>query len=80
MLALALALAAVVAAGALLGRRRRRARRPELSAGLDPMPAGVKHLATTVSDLSDLGLHLGARRGAALRQKPRLGALLDLRS
>jgi hypothetical protein len=44
------------------------------------MPAGVKHLATTVSDLSDLGLHLASRRGAVILRKPSLGALLDLRS
>jgi hypothetical protein len=76
MLAVSVILAAAVVAGAVLGLRRRRTRRP----GLEPLPAGVKHLATTVSDLSDLGLHLASRRGAVLPQKPRLGALLDLRS
>lgn len=79
MLALALA-AAVVLAGAVLGLRRRRSRRLGLASELDPMPAGVKHLATTVSDLSDLGLHLASRRGAVIPGKPSLGALLDLRS
>jgi hypothetical protein len=80
MLVLAALLSLSIVAGALLARRRRRARRPEgLSSAMDPMPAGVKHLARTVSDLSDLGLHLGSARATALAGKHRLGALLDLR-
>ena len=65
-----------VAALALRGSRRRR---PALAPWLDPLPAGRKHLASTVSELSDLELHLPAARLAALGHKPRLGALLDLR-
>jgi len=76
-LALALAALAVVSAAALAARRGRK-RRPALAPGLDALPAGVKHLASTVSDLSDLGLHLPAAHRAALARKPRLGALLDL--
>lgn len=79
MLALALIVAAATAttaAWALL--RRRRARRGGLlAADLHPRPAGVNHLASRVSDLSDLGLHLGAARRAAGR--PRLGAVLEQR-
>ncbi len=76
-LALALSAVAAVSAAALAVRRARR-RRPALAPGLDVLPAGVKHLASTVSDLSDLGLHLPAAHRAALARKPRLGALLDL--
>jgi hypothetical protein len=66
--------------GVLLALRSRRGRRsPGLSSAIDPMPAGVKHLARTVSDLSDLGLHLPATRTTVLPGRPRLGALLDLR-
>jgi hypothetical protein len=80
MLALALILVASVLTGAALALRRRRTRRaPPLSPALDPLPAGLKHLATTVSDLSDLGLHLHAARRGAASGKPTLGALLDLR-
>jgi hypothetical protein len=77
MVVVAFTLMLAVAVGAALALRRRRARRVGFGSVLDPMPAGVKHLATTVSDLSDLGLHLPAR--AALASKPRLGVLLDLR-
>lgn len=59
-------------------RRRRFARHPHLSSTLDPMPAGVKHLAARVSELSDLGLHLPAA-SHALVHKRRLGVLLGLR-
>jgi hypothetical protein len=79
MLAITLILALAVTLGAALGLRRNRVRRAGLGSVLDPAPAGVKHLATTVSDLSDLGLHLPAAR-AALASKPRLGALLHLRN
>ncbi len=58
--------------------RRRSARRPSLAARVEPLPAGVKHLASTVSDLSDLGLHLPAAT-RALARKRRLGVLLGLR-
>jgi hypothetical protein len=80
MLVVAFMVALAFASGALLALRHRRGRRsPGLSSSLDPMPAGVKHLARTVSDLSDLGLHLPSGRGTALAGKPRLAALLDLR-
>lgn len=58
--------------------RRRGSRRPSLAARVEPLPAGVKHLASTVSDLSDLGLHLPAAT-RALARKRRLGVLLGLR-
>jgi hypothetical protein len=79
MLALAFIVAAATAttaAWALL--RRRRARRGGLlGPSLHPTPAGIHHLASSVSDLSDLGLHLDAARRAAGR--PRLGAVLEHR-
>jgi hypothetical protein len=79
MLALALALAlASAAAGALALRRRRSRGSRALAPMLGPLPAGLKHLGTTVSDLSDVGFHLSARRLAPHR-RPRLGALLGLR-
>jgi hypothetical protein len=78
MLALLLIVAAATAttmAWVLL--RRRRARRGGLLAPpLHPRPAGVHHLASSVSDLSDLGLHLHAVRRAG---KPRLGVVLEQR-
>jgi hypothetical protein len=77
MLELAAVLVVAATLGAALGLRRRRARRNGLGSVLDPMPAGMKHLATTVSDLSDIGLHLPASR-SALTSKARLGALLHL--
>lgn len=55
---------------------RRRARRG-LLVPLRPRAAGVHHLASSVSDLSDLGLHLRAARRAEGR--PRLGAVLEQR-
>jgi hypothetical protein len=75
MLALVLtAIAAVAAtAAAALLLRRRRARHGALAARLDRPPAGVAHLASSVSDLSDFGLHLHAARRSG---KPRLGAAL----
>jgi hypothetical protein len=79
MLAIAVVVALAFTLGAALGLRRKRVRRAGLGSVLDPMPAGVKHLATTVSDLSDLGVHLPSAR-AALASKPRLGALLHLRN
>jgi hypothetical protein len=78
MLAIALTLAAMATAAAVVLCRRRVRKAPALD-GLDPLPAGLKHLATTVSDLSDCGLHLPAAQRAVLARKPRLGALLDLR-
>jgi hypothetical protein len=79
MLALALIVAAATATTAAWGLlRRRRARRAGLlAAPLHPKPAGVHHLASSVSELSDLGLHLHAARRAAGR--PRLGAVLEQR-
>jgi hypothetical protein len=77
MLEIALALALVVTLAAALGLRRKRARRSGLASVLDPMPAGVKHLASSVSELSDLGLQLPPGR-SALASKARLGALLHL--
>lgn len=81
MLALALALAVVAtAAVAAFALRRRRSRRGAgLAPRIDPLPAGVKHLASTVSELSDFGVHLSAARRAALERKPRLGILLGSR-
>ncbi len=77
-LALAVAVATAVVGGVALRRRRSRGSR-ELAPILDPLPAGLRHLATTVSDLSDVGFHLSASRRTALHRKPRLGALLGLR-
>jgi hypothetical protein len=75
MLALALMVAAATATTATaVALRRRRGRRFDLFAELDTRPAGVHHLASRVSDLSDLGLHLHAARRVG---KPRLGALLE---
>ncbi len=68
----------VAAAAIILVARRRRARRPFLSARLGVMPAGVKHLAASVGELSDLGLHLPAAT-RALGHRHRLGVLLGLR-
>ncbi len=79
MVALALAFVAVsFAALVALGLRRRRpSRRPGLVTRVEPLPAGVKHLAARVSDLSDLGMHLPAATRAL--EKRRLGVLLGLR-
>lgn len=79
MVALALAVAAVssLALLALSLRRRRPSRRPDLVSRVEPLPAGVKHLAARVSDLSDFGVHLPAATRAL--EKRRLGALLGLR-
>jgi hypothetical protein len=82
MLAIALTAVAVLASGAaVLVLRRRRSRRigfgPRLEPRIEPLPAGVRHLASGVSELSDLGLHLHAARRAAT--KPTLGSLLGLR-
>lgn len=57
-IALAIFLTASTAALILLVRHRRPARRQDLVARVEPLPAGVKHLAASVSDLSDFGLHL----------------------
>jgi hypothetical protein len=73
MLVLALiAAATALTAAALL--RRRRAHQGGLAPRPDALPAGRHLLASGVSDLSDLGLHLHlARRSAA---RPRLGEML----
>ncbi len=80
MVGIALTFAAVVVAvaGVALATRRRRGRRASLAASLDAMPAGVKHLAASVGELSDLGLHLSAAT-RALGTRRRLGVLLGLR-
>jgi hypothetical protein len=69
----------VTAAGAISLVLRRRSSRPvSLAARVEPLPAGVKHLAATVSDLSDFQFHLPAAT-RSLARKRRLGALLGLR-
>ncbi len=79
MVGIALTLAASV--GLLAGivhLARRRHSRHRFPSGLDPMPAGIKHLASSVGDLSDLGLRLPTTpRG--LMQRHRLAVLLGLR-
>jgi hypothetical protein len=55
---LAVLVTASTAALFLLLRHRRPAHRGGLVARVEPLPAGVKHLAASVSDLSDFGLHL----------------------
>lgn len=78
MVTIALALTALLAAtGAALLLLRRRRPRGGMALRVERRPAGLKHLATTVSDLSDLGLHLPAARRPP--GKPRLGVLLGLR-
>ncbi len=80
MVALALAFVAVSSAALVaLGLRRRRPSRRHhgLVTRVEPLPAGVKHLAARVSDLSDLGMHLPAATRAL--EKRRLGVLLGLR-
>jgi hypothetical protein len=69
-----LAVAGVVA----LALRRRSAPTSSLASRVEPLPAGVKHLASTVSDLSDFELHLPMVR-RALAPKRRLGVLLHPR-
>jgi hypothetical protein len=79
MLEIVLALLAVSVAAPVavaLGRKRRAARRA-FAPRLDRSPAGLKHLAAQVSDLSDLGFHLPSARSLAPRR--RLGVLLGLR-
>ncbi len=77
MLVPALGLLAVLAVFAVAGVlvRRRNARGPALALRTGKGRAGVSHLATRVSELSDLGLHLRA----ATAPRRRLGALLGLR-
>lgn len=68
----ALAVALVVAVAAAVARHRRSAARaPSISLTPHAPRAGVSHLASRVSELSDLGLHL--RAGPPQR---RLGTLL----
>jgi len=80
MLALSLVVAAATATtAAAVVLRRRRARRGNLLARVDfrpAGPAGIHHLASSVSDLSDLGIHVHVARRTG---KPRLGALLEQR-
>ena len=78
MLGIGLILVAVAAAGALAVALRRRARAPSFGSRVEPLPAGVKHLASTVSDLSDFQFHLPAATHALARRR-RLGVLLGLR-
>jgi hypothetical protein len=70
-------IAAMAAAGFALGVARRRSRRAgalDLRSG----PAGARHLATRVSELSDTARHLPPPSDA-LHGKHRLGVLLGLR-
>ena len=77
MIALALVVVAATATtAAAVALRRRRARQGGLASRHDALPAGLHHLATSVTDLSDLGLHLHAARRDA---KPRLGVFLQPR-
>jgi hypothetical protein len=80
MLALSLvAVAATATTAAAVVLRRRRARRGDLLARVDfrpAGPAGIHHLASSVSDLSDLGIHVHV---AGRTGKPRLGAILEQR-
>lgn len=77
MYGIALVLAAVVLTGLVaLAVRRRTSRTEALVSRVEPLPAGVKHLASTVSDLSDLELHLPAVH-RALAPRRRLGTLLQ---
>jgi len=69
-----IALAAGASAAALLALRRRRS---HSKPAVTPLPAGIQHLAATLSDLSDVSIHLRAGRSGA--GKPRLGSLLGLR-
>jgi hypothetical protein len=79
MFGIGLALLVVTVTGALaLALRRRSARGSSLALRVEPLPAGVKHLAATVSDLSDFQLHLPAAT-RALAPRRRLGVLLGLR-
>ena len=74
MLALALiVLAATATTAAALVLRRRRSHAHTFASRLDAGPAGLRHLASSVSDLSDLGLHLHAARRMG---KPRIGVVL----
>lgn len=75
---LAVAVALAVAGGVALALRRRPTRQPSLASRVERLPAGVKHLASTVSDLSDFQIHAPTGRQALARRR-RLGALLDLR-
>ncbi len=65
-------LAVVAAAVAVVRARRRSARAAGLSLGTARRPAGVSHLAASVSELSDLDMHLPS----AAAQRRRLGTLL----
>jgi hypothetical protein len=66
------------AAGLAAVLRRRSSRLPSLGSRVEPLPAGVKHLAANVSDLSDFQFHLPAATRALARRR-RLGVLLGLR-
>jgi len=78
MFEIGVAIVSVTTAGALAWALRRRPRHSPLALRVEPLPAGLKHLAASVSDLSDLGIRLPAAT-RALARKSRLGALLGLR-
>ncbi len=79
MLGTAVALLLVALAGGFaFALRRRPSRQSMLASRVEPLPAGVKHLASTVSDLSDFQVHVPAA-SRALAGRRRLGALLGLR-
>jgi hypothetical protein len=78
MVPVALTVLAAASATALLALRRRRSRRSQAGGErITPVRAGVQHLATTLTDLSDGGFHL--RAAPARARRPRLGTLLGLR-
>jgi hypothetical protein len=79
MLGIGLALVALALASGLAFALRRRSSRPaSLASRVEPLPAGVKHLASTVSDLSDFQFHLPSATRAQARRR-RLGVRLGLR-
>ena len=67
------ALAAGASAAALVALLLRRSRRAVPRA--TPVPAGMQHLAATLTDRSDASIHLSGGRAG----RPRLGSLLGLR-
>lgn len=71
-------LVVAVAGGVALALRRRPSRQPSLASRVERLPAGVKHLASTMSDLSDLRIQAPTGTQALARRR-RLGALLELR-
>jgi hypothetical protein len=75
LLATGIGLLALFVVGVALVRRRRAASAMSLALRTRVGPAGVNHLAASVSELSDLGFHLRA----TATPRRRLGALLGLR-